>query len=178
MPGIPFTVTGRLFTNGEQTALLLSHEGDRHLLRLGYIFRGSEEIFLPETLLDDWGHEVRGVELYRWVKKNAEHFPRAELFGHDLTGQTVQCFMREIDLTARFGCYIYRHATDELSDGVALEAILVLAEDAEQRAVNEAPPNVSFPLRQADVKWGVVGSSLAQKPGYDFYRSLEGDESG
>lgn len=178
MPGIPFKTLGSLISDGVQTALLLSFGGKHQVLRLGFVLRGTEETLLPETLLDDWGHEIRGADLYLWVRENAVHFPRAELFGFDLNGQPSQCFLRDLDLTASYTCYAFADSSAaSLKDGRQLTQILVPATTARQLRKSEVPAEISFPLSDAAVEWWTVDRAAAQRPDFDFFRMLEEDEN-
>jgi hypothetical protein len=158
MIGIRFKTTGRLNRTGERTTLLLTQDGRQYTLRLAFVLRGTEEKILPESLLDDWGHEISGLELYKWVKENATHFPRAELFGHDIDGRSQQCFMRELDLTAGYPLYVYEGDNAPLISGERLHAILLLGERT-GRHLTAPPENISFPLREAAVEWWLVNSA-------------------
>ncbi|MGD2078864.1 MAG: hypothetical protein PVH18_10800 [Chloroflexota bacterium] len=177
MSGIPFSTVGKLFTKNEQAALLLTPEGRRYTLRLGLVVRGAEEIVLPEILLDDWGHQIGGLALYQWVEQNAPHFPRAELFGFDLRGQDRQYFIRDLDLTAKYACYLYEAPSSAIADGTQLTSILLPVAHPGQRARTEPPADVSFPLANADLRWWLVQETLAGRPEYDFYSQLQTDES-
>jgi len=157
MTGIRFRTTGKLNRTGEGMTLLLTQEGKQYILRLAFVLRGTEERILPESLLDDWGHEISGFELYKWVKENATHFPRAELFGRDIDGRPQQCFIRELDLTAGFTLYAYEGDDAPLSSGERIHAILLFGEETE-RQLTAPPERISFPLREAAVEWRLVKS--------------------
>jgi hypothetical protein len=178
MPGIPFKVAAKHLTDGERHALLLTDDGSRCLLRFGYLRRGTGDVFLPETMLDDWGHEIGGVALYHWVGENATHFPRAELFGFDRAGRPQQCFVRELDLTASYICLAYSDASTTLTEGVRIDAVLLPATGTSRRRLERAPDNISFPLRKAEVKWWLVEPTAVGTAGDGLYRLLEADESG
>lgn len=178
MVGIPFRTAGVLYRADQRAALLLSVGAGYYTVRLGYVMRGTGQTLLPETLLDDWGHEVGGVDLYLWVKENGAHFPRAELFGLDGSGRAMQCFLRELDLTAGYACRVYEDSTRAaIKDGVELTAILVPVSGSGQQRQREAPAKIPFPLRDAHVEWWTVALTVAQDPKYDFFRTLEQDES-
>ena len=178
MPGISFRVTGKLFSDGERAALLLTDGGRRFNLRLGLVLHGSEEHFLPETLLDDWGHEIGGAELYHWVKENGPHFPRAELFGQDPSGQPQQCFVRDLDPTAKYICYIIHHDTGAVDHAIRIDAIILPIENTSQRRLNLVPAHIPFPMRQADVVWWALDPELARRSAYNFFDNADNGESG
>ncbi len=167
-----------MFSDGDRAAFLLATGGRQRTLRLGFVLQGTGDILFPETLLDDWGHEIGGVELYSWVRANAWQFPRAELFGLDPNGRPQQYFLRELDLTAGYVCWVSENSSASgLRDGVRLTEILVPDAAAGHRKRNKAPARIPFPLREADVDWWTVDRAITQKPGYDFYRRLEADEN-
>jgi hypothetical protein len=174
MASIAFRTNGTLCKADERAALLLSPHGSRHTLRLGYVLRGTEEAILPETLLDDWGHEISGLDLYKWVWENALHFPRAELFGVDLAGRLRQCFIRDLDLSARYPCYVFADPSKAaLAAGIQLTEILVPSAHVGLLRQERAPETISFPLSVAEVGWWLVNEVAALRPDYDFYEALE-----
>lgn len=176
MPGISFKVVGRLFTGDERRALLLTRAGRPYTLRLGLVLQGEEELLLPESLLDDWGHEIRGIELYQWVRENALHFPRAELFGFDRGGRPQQRFIRELDVTVKHPCFIYENSNVAFERGVQVTDILLPRQITERQKQRQTPADVAFPLSQSDVQWWLVEDRLARRPDYDFFD--QSDEEG
>ena len=97
-------VWGKLFgekmgSNG-RSALLLTDlkpeaESDESLiLRFAFVVMGTDAPLFPSFLIDDWGGEVRGLSIYNWVRENGNQFPRAEIFGFDRQGNSVQFFVR------------------------------------------------------------------------------------
>jgi hypothetical protein len=178
MVGIPFKTAGILFSDGQRMALFMSADGVHYTLRLGFVLRGTEETLLPQTLLDDWGHEIHGLDLYLWIRENATHFPRAELFGSDLSGQPRQCFIRELELTAGYICLAYENPSSAAMKGATrLTDILVPIPGAGQKKLKEAPAKIPFPLRDAAVEWWAVDSATMQGSMVDFSRMSEKDES-
>lgn len=179
MVGIPFKISGTMYSSAGRAAFLLSQEGRQYTLRLGYVLRGTGETLLPETLLDDWGHEVAGAELYHWVGQNAAQFPRAELFGLDIGGRPWQCFLREVDLTASYPCFVFEDPSKAaLTSSVQITDILVPATGVGHQTQQPPPGNIPFPLRRADATWWLVDRFSIGRPGFDFFSSLETDESG
>lgn len=175
MPGVAFKVTGAILFDGERADLLLRQDGREYTLRLGFVLRGTEEPFLPESLLDDWGHEIKGADLYRWVKENASHFPRAELFGHDLRGRPQQCFIREVEVTARYACFLFDSPNTPLQDGLRIGGILLPADVSGRQKYGEPPAKIPFPLREADVEWWAVDLAQIGRSGVDSYNALDRD---
>ena len=85
---------GRLLDEGSRPALLLDETAGPIVLRYALVRQGTEEHILPAFLLDDWGAEIKGLALYRWIEEQGDYFPRAELFGFDAGGGETQVFLR------------------------------------------------------------------------------------
>ena len=161
MPAIFFKVEGTVLVAGKRVALMLHAEGDSHILRLGLVLRGTEEVILPESLLDDWGHEMATLELYTWLKENGTHFPRAEIFGYDLAGRARQCFVRELELLAGYPCYMYESPAVAYGSGLLLEAILLPGAAGREPERLRSPAGVISPLAEANVQWWTVDAAAA-----------------
>ena len=125
-------------TPTEETAVSL------HLL-FPFITRGDEIHIFPASVLDDWGTEIRGLQLYEWIRENGEQFPRAELFGVDKNGRSTQEFLRSLEIYFRFPCYL--HSTDSLlhTGSTPIKTIILPA--------NTDRKNLPYPLRRASVVW-------------------------
>ena len=117
----------------EKTAVSL------HLL-FPFITRGDEIHIFPASVMDDWGTEIKGMQLYEWIRENGEQFPRAELFGMDENGRSTQEFLRGLELYFRFPCYL--HQTDK---HIPINSIVLPA--TVQRKT------LPHPLRRAKVMW-------------------------
>ncbi len=120
-------------TPTEETAVSL------HLL-FPFITRGDEIHIFPASVLDDWGTEIRGMQLYEWIRENGEQFPRAELFGMDVNGRSTQEFLRGLEIYFRFPCYL--HQADEY---IPIKTIILPA-DMQRKTL-------PHPLRRAKVTW-------------------------
>ena len=95
-----------------------------------------------------------------------------------LRGERVECFVRELDLTASYICLAYSDASTTLTEGVRIDAVLLPAAGTSRRRLERAPDNISFPLRKAEVKWWLVEPTAVGTAGDGVYRLLEADESG
>lgn len=168
MSGFVLSVEGRLFSRDEQSALMLWPGDNQYALRLGFILRGTEEVIVPESLLDDWGHELTIPALYDWVRENGLHFPRAEIFGFDLNGRPGQCFVREVDLMAGYACYAFDSADAPLLLGMRLNAILIPKADSDRPRRLLAPVGISAPLSMAAVEWWSVDPAAVEQLDLDF----------
>jgi hypothetical protein len=135
-------------------------------LRYALVIMGPEEHVFPATLLDDWGHEVRGPEIYRFIREFGDQFPRAEIFGFDLDGSETQLFMRSLEMVTRWPCYVYTTPDAPLSEGVRLSTILLPTADiARPQFLPEAPETIAPPLAQARLKWWQVPAGATD---FDF----------
>jgi len=112
---------------------------------------------LPSVLLDDWGAEVKKLELYRWIHEFGVQFPRAEVFGLDSQGAPVQYFLRDLDLLGRYPTYAFTEIDAPASAGVLLRAALLPDESVKRPEPAEPPDDVKPPLRRARLTWWRVG---------------------
>jgi hypothetical protein len=165
------SVQGSLFTEDGRAALLLqdnqpqAETADSLYLRFAFVTREREERILPALILDDWGAEIKSLNLYEWVNEFGDQFPRAELFGFDLDGQERQYFLRELELYARLPCYAYAHRYTPLSEGLPVEAILLPREEAAAPRPTKRPIQMKRPLRTARVSWWQVPPAITT---FDF----------
>lgn len=169
-------VSGRLLVEtgeGEdgRFALLLTDPkpetdaGETLILRFALILMGTEHHLFPSLLIDDWGGEVRGLALYDWVRENGNQFPRAEIFGFNRYGASVQYFLRELELYAKLPAYVYPDRETPLEEGKLLSAILL--PDAAVRVPEKIkrPSHLKRPLASARVSWWQVPTTLTR---FDF----------
>lgn len=137
----------------EQGSLVWDNSADPIYLRYAFVTLGPEEHILPAFLLDDWGNEIKGLELYEWVQENGLYFPRAEMFGFKPTGQKTQIFLRELDLVLKYRCYAYPTAETPLADGRLIETIYLLDNSVTEPTPAKRPPDTPHPLSKAAVRW-------------------------
>lgn len=162
MNAVKQRVQGQLLAANGRYALLLYNdqpEPEAHplvYLRFAFITLGVEDLIFPAFLLDDWGNEIKSVELYNWVDEFAPQFPRAELFGFAASGQETQLFLRELEQYGKWPCYAYPSADVPISDGVLIEAILLPDETVPKPVKMKRPSWVKRPLRRARVQWWQV----------------------
>lgn len=156
-------VAGSLLASDELHILKLDNSEPENKVFLSYavITHGPELHVLPSILLDDWGKEITGLALYRWIEENGHSFPRAEIFGVDPAGAKVQYFLRDLELTANYPLYAFQRNSDPLQSSVLINAIVVpdAAIDEPQRM---APPSdIEWPLWKAAVQWWRVNYQLS-----------------
>lgn len=160
-------VQGTSFTGEGGAALLLknarpgSETADSLYLRYAFVTQGVEYHVLPAFVLDDWGTEIRSLELYEWVQDYGDQFPRAELFGFDLSGKATQHFLRELELYSKLPCYAYPAKDTLLAQGVQIDTILLPDTDVTTVQKIKRPPaaEVGRPLHSARVSWWRVNPS-------------------
>ena len=131
-------------------------------LRFAFVTLGVEQHLFPGFLIDDWGGEVRSLPLYRWVQENGNQFPRAEIFGFERNGTSVQYFVRELELYAKLPCYVYPNRQTLLADGVLLDAILLPESTISQPEKIKRPSHLRRPLAAARVTWWHVPATLTR----------------
>ena len=169
-------VSGQLLWENEagqdgRLALLLTNpqpEPDAanvHLLRFAFVLMGTEAHLLPSFLIDDWGGEVRGLAVYDWVRQNGNQFPRAEIFGYNRYGASVQYFLRELELYAKLPLYIYPDRGTPLEAGRLVDAVLLPDESVAVPEKIKRPSQVKRPLGSARVSWWQVPATLTA---FDF----------
>jgi len=161
-------VHGKLITeNGRSALLLLNAEpetktADSLYLRYAVVVRGPDDHVLPAILLDDWGKEIRGLKIYKFLREHGDEYPRAEIFGFDMDGSETQLFVRSLELYSRLPAYAYTDANAPLDEGVLLDAVLLPDAKTERvvRVEKAKDSGVKRPLRSAQVSWWRVPSSM------------------
>lgn len=154
MEPLTFFVHGLRWVRDESQALYLDDEAPSQALRLALPTRGSDRHIFPALALDDWGRERKGPGLYRWLYDEGPRFPRAELFGFDAHGREIQIFLRDLELSFAYPCYIYEDGDVPVHEGQRLEVVF-LPEGAAGSPTDQAaaPEHLPWPLRRAAVRW-------------------------
>ena len=155
-------VTGTLLVAGERAALRLQ-EGDEPVVYLAFALttQGIAAQIIPSVLLDDWGKEIKGLGLYDWVQEHGPRFPRAELFGYSPDGQSVQYFLRDMELFAPIVVYAAADKALPVQQWARLTDIVIPALDVIAPEPGDTPDDVTGPLRMARLGWWRVA------PDYD-----------
>ena len=149
-------INAKLINTGDRAVLLLDDKAQPVYLCYALIVRESEVEIYPESLLDDWGHEINSLYLYEWIQENGLQFPRAEIFGFDSKGKRKQYFLRELDLMARYPCYVFESNQTPITGGVLIEAILIPKQHIIQPKRIKRPHEVVGPLHDARASWWQV----------------------
>lgn len=166
---------GTLLADGDLIALRLGAADSDSLVYLSYalVTQGPGHQILPSVLLDDWGREIRHLELYRWIEENGQRFPRAEVFGIDPAGAQVQYFLRDLELLARYPLYAYTEKNAAPNSAVVIRAIL-LPDDAVDEPQRARPPDdLKSPLRKTSTEWWRVNP---RQTDLSFLRRLAGSD--
>ena len=166
MSAIKQPFKARVLESGDRTVLLVDDSSSAVYLRFAFLERESESELFPESLLDDWGHEIASFELYEWVQENGSQFPRAEIFGFDRDGMPQQCFLRQLDLASRYPCYLYKDAGLPLAGGQLVEAVLIVDPHVRQVQRSKAPDHIGGPLCRARLSWWRIPSDCDDS--FDF----------
>lgn len=152
--------------SGGRTALLLLdadpevETAESLYLRYAFVTLGPEVHIFPRFVLDDWGHEIRSLELYQWVREHGNAFPRAEIFGFERDGQPTQCFARELELYVKLPCYAFSTPDIPLTQGILISEILLPEPTAVHPAKIKRPSHLERPLRLARVNWWQVNPDV------------------
>jgi hypothetical protein len=143
-------------------------DGPPVYLRFALIQQGTGDHIFPEVVLDDWGRERSSLDVYRWIYEEGTVFPRAEVFGYDLSGRETQIFLRKVEVFFKLPCYGYRKRRADVTAGRLLQVIFTVDPDyAGPPQKIEPPPPLVWPLRHAAVTWQRVGLEMPQAYGWD-----------
>lgn len=136
-------------------------------LRYALTQLGTERPILPSFILDDWGGEIRKLEMYRWVQIEGDRFPRAEAFGYILNfnqeWEKSQFFMRDLELSARHPLYVYTSKDDPIDSGQRVHALVKASSDIDKWEPSNGK-SFKLPLKRAQVKWWQMPLSDAILP--------------
>ena len=122
-------------------------------LRYAFLLYGSAEPVFPGMILDDWGAEIKGIKMYRWVRENGDAFPRAEIFGQDIDGKQDQYFVRELDLTLKIRCYAYSDRSALLNAGCRVQNVLLPNDSAALPIKRRRPAGIKRPIRGTRINY-------------------------
>ncbi len=166
MANLRLTISGTYIVEIDYSILFLHGSGMQCFLAFAIPIRGSEQLLFPESLLDDWGHEFNSLRLYPWLKENGSDFPRAEIFGHDQSGNTTQAFVREIDLMSNYPCFHFENGDDPIASGNPVTDIVIAAPGILKPERIDGSQLFDPPLGKALVRWwqvdpGEFGDSIA-----------------
>ena len=156
-----FSRQGSLYTFPNKVLFVNGENGIRHYFAFGLSPKGIDEDFYPESLLDDWGHEITGLNLFTWIQKNGSDFPRAELFGFSGNGNSRQYFLRELELWSKYPCLVSSNPIKKPTDGKKLDIVVLLDDKCKSTRQIESIPNIDFPFNKANVSWWETAGTIA-----------------
>ena len=160
-------IRGILIIDEEKVALRLEPDSDSFVyLAYALVTQGPGYHILPSVILDDWGNEIGELGLYQWITDNGLRFPRAEVFGEDLTGGSVQYFVRDLELFAKFPVYVFDTDDSPISSGRLLNAVLLPDEQVHSPQNIQSSLAETGLLSQANVSWWRVAP---QQSSLDFF---------
>lgn len=146
-------INGLLLYKDDVAAVFLDDSASAVTLALGLYEKDSDAVILPESILDDWGHEISPSSLYEWLQENGDQFPRAEVFGQDLEGKTIQRFLREIELVGKFPCFAYKPDKKCTKQWIRMRAIIILNTKIVDVQNIQRPQDIDSLLAIAKVSW-------------------------
>jgi len=109
MQAVPMTVEAFCLTVdshhvvvfGEELAGRIVSFGPPVHLRFAFALALGQDYLIPAKVVDDRGREIHAPETYDWIESRGAQFPRADVLGQTSAGQTLQRFLKELDLAAR-----------------------------------------------------------------------------
>lgn len=109
------SITGFIVSVGEHYLLADSaidgydtvHQGD-FMLRYGIVYLGKPHLsVVPALLALDYGQFMTGEEAWDFILNKSNLYPRADVIGHNKSGEDTQAFLKELDLMYPFDLLIY-----------------------------------------------------------------------
>jgi len=138
----------------DDVALVIAgSEQDELFLKFALVEYRDGNHLIPESVLDDWGREIKGAALYSWIQEHGLQFPRAEIFGHRPDGKAVQRFLREIDLSSRYPCYAHLELNADIEGGILIRAIITPDQTLQQSKLESVPASAAGLLSMAQIQW-------------------------
>ena len=163
MAGLRKRIRGRIYNIDEKALLLVDEAVASCYLAFALLDRGTEQEIFPESLLDDWGHEIKSLALYEWIQENGIHFPRAEVFGYDRCGNSTQCFLRDLDPLTKYPCYAFEERRQAIIEGVQVVAVGLFDDNTERPVRTKRPPGTESPLNNAKIQWWLIGPDCSRE---------------
>lgn len=155
-------IKGSIIVNGDIAAIRLAPPESKDVVYVAYALftQGPEYQILPSVLVDDWGNEIAGMQLYDWIKENGLQFPRAEVFGVTPSGGRVQYFLRDLELFEKFPVYAFSDADADDASGIAVQAILVPDETVSTYEACSPLEGLSPMLARGQLAWWCVNPQI------------------
>lgn len=159
MKTIRYKFFGRFFATSSTLAVELVKKQEESadlsplFLRFALTLRGTESLFFPAFLLDDWGTEIGGLTLYQWLHEQGERFPRATVFGYEQGGAEGQLFVRELELGYKLPCFLYPTSHTPLVEGRVVDEVISAETTISKTGQIKPSAELPFALRHARVQW-------------------------
>ena len=118
-------VRGQLFNQNNRLALLIDQEADALYLRYALVVRGPENPIFPAFVMDDWGQERNTLDIYEWIAKEGQRFPRSDVFGLEMDGSETQYFLRALETFYKFPVFVYPQPELPVPAGMALSRVIL-----------------------------------------------------
>lgn len=167
MKPLTLQINARRYLLEDNYAIILDDEGPLQPLRLALIIRGSEQHIFPALALDDWGREKKGAGLYKWLYEEGPRFPRAEVFGFDAVGVQTQVFLRDLELSFLYPCYLYEERDAPVEAGHRLHTIFIPGTTKQPEPVKLRPPDeLPWSIRHAAVRWRRAEEKAIEEMGW------------
>lgn len=107
------------------------------VLRYGVVYLGKPHLSLvPALLALDYGEFKTGEDGWNFLVNKSTLYPRADVFGHNKSGEDTQAFVKELDLMYPFDLLVY--ADDSATTPLCkVDAIITPTPDALPDRVHE-----------------------------------------
>ncbi|RIK22084.1 MAG: hypothetical protein DCC51_05485 [Anaerolineae bacterium] len=85
-------IKGSIIVNGDIAAIRLAPPESKDVVYVAYALftQGPEYQILPSVLVDDWGNEIAGMQLYDWIKDDASGIAVQAILVPDETVSTYE----------------------------------------------------------------------------------------
>jgi len=88
-----------------------THDGT-FTVRYGVVFLGKPHLsIVPALMALDYGAFKTGENAWDFLLNKSNRFPRADVIGHNNSGEDTQVFVRELDLMYPFDILVYENDT-------------------------------------------------------------------
>lgn len=86
-----------------------THEGT-FTVRYGVVFPAKPDLsIVPALLALDYGEFKTGEDAWDFLLNKSTRYPRADVIGHNNSGEDAQAFVRELDLMYPFDILVYEN---------------------------------------------------------------------
>lgn len=161
-PGIILQLGGAVASLQDQAVIFADLDAAPIYIRFALVELNSGDHLIPESVVDDWGKEITGLNLYGWIRDNGPYFPRAEVFGRKIDGLRFQRFLRELENEARYPCYVYSNPDSPVEHGILVAGIITPDTSLLETKVGCKPDWAMGLLAKADVQWWCANPEIPE----------------